>query len=132
MKDNLQVSQNQQKQYADQHRLETHCQVNDLVYLRLHPYKQTTIKGKGLEKLKPRFYGPYKVIRKVGEVTYELELPMGSKIHNVFHVSCLKKDICHNISVSDTLPPLDDEVQLVLIPDKILKTRERMLNGAEQ
>ena len=47
LKDNLQASQNQQKQYADQHRVERHFQVNDLVYLRLHPYKQTTTKGKG-------------------------------------------------------------------------------------
>ena len=75
---------------------------------------------------------PHKVIRKVGEVAYELELPIGSKIHNVFHVSFLTKVIGQHISVSYTLPPLDDEVQLVLIPDKILKTRERMLNGAEQ
>ena len=72
------------------------------------------------------------MIQKVGEVAYELELPIGSKIHNVFHVSFLTKVIGQHISVSDTLPPLDDEVQLVLIPDKILKTRERMLNGAEQ
>ena len=99
--------------------------MNDLVYLRLHPYKQTTIKGKGSEKLKPRFYGPYKVIRTVGEAAYQLELPMGSKIHNAFHVSCLKKVIGQHISVSDILPPLDDEGQLVLIPNKILKTRER-------
>ena len=103
--------------------------MNELAYLRLQPYKQTTIKGKGSEKLKPRFYGPYKVIRKVGNVAYELELPMGSKIHNVFHVSCLKKVICQYISVSYTLPPLDDEGQLVLIPYKILKTRERRLRS---
>ena len=68
------------------------------------------------------------MIRKVGEVTYELELHMGSKIH-IFHVSCLKKIIGQNISVLDTLPPLDDERQLVLIPDKILKTRERRLTN---
>ena len=54
---------------------------------------------------------------------------MGSKIYNLFHVSCLKKDIGHNISVSYNLPPLDDEGQLVLIPDKILKTRERRLRS---
>ena len=108
LKDNLQVSQNQQKQYADQHRVERNFQENEFMYLRLHTYKQTTIKGKGSEKLKPRFYGPYKVIRKVGEVAYELELPMGSKVHNVFHVSCLNKVIGQHISVLYTLPPLDD------------------------
>ena len=128
LRDNLQVPQNQQKQYADQHGMERQFQVNDLVYLRLQPYKQTTIKGKCLENLKPRFYGPCKVIRKV-EVAYQLELPMGSKIHNVFHVSCIKKVIGKHISVSYTLPPLDDEGQLVLIPNKILRTRERRLQS---
>ena len=92
--------------------------MNDLVYLRLHPYKQTTIKGKGSKNLKPCFYGSYKVIRKIGEVAYELKLPMGSKIHNVFHVSCLIKVIGQHISVSYTLPPLDDEGQLVLNLEK--------------
>ena len=67
------------------------------------------------------------MIRKVGEVVYQLELPMGSKIHNVFHVSFLNKFIGKHISVSDTLPPLEDEGQLVLIPKKILRTRERIL-----
>ena len=62
LKDNLQVAQNQQKQYAYQHRMERQLQVNDLVYLRFHPYKQATIKGKDSESIKTRFYGPYKVI----------------------------------------------------------------------
>jgi hypothetical protein len=60
-----------------------------LVYLRLHPYRKSSLKKKGAEKLKPRFYGPYMITRRVGEVADELELPEGSKIHNVFHVSCL-------------------------------------------
>ena len=93
LKDNLQVAQNQQKQYADKHRDKRNFQVDDLVYLRLQPYKKSSLKNNGAENLKPRYSRPYKVIRKIGEVAYELELPEGSKIHNVFHVSCLKKSI---------------------------------------
>ena len=78
LKDNLQVSQNQQNECADRHRVERQLQVNDLFFLRLHPYKKTSLKGKGSENLKPRFYGPHKVVRKVGEVAYELELPEGT------------------------------------------------------
>jgi hypothetical protein len=51
------------------------------------------LKKSGAEKLKPRFYVPYKVIKRVGEVAYEVELLEGSKIHNVFHVSYLKKAV---------------------------------------
>ena len=100
LKDNLQVVQNQQKQYASRYREERTFQVNDLVYLRLQPYKQTSLKNNRVEKIKPRYYGPYKVVQKIGEVAYELEHPEGSKIHNVFHVSCLKKYLGQKIVTS--------------------------------
>ena len=62
LKDNLQVAQNQQKQYADKHREERTFQFDDLGYLRLWPYKKIYLKINDAEKLNPRYYGPYKVI----------------------------------------------------------------------
>ena len=69
------------------------------------------------------------IIWKVGEVAYELELPPESKIHNVFHVSNLKKVVGQQIVTSFELPPLDDEGQLVLIQERILEVRERKLRN---
>ena len=114
LKDNMATTQNQQKLYADRGQVERQFEVGDLVYLRLQPYQQSLLKQKGAEKLKPRFYGPYRVIHRIGQVGYELELPQGSKIHNIFHVSCLKKALGQQVTVTEELPPTDDEGHLVL------------------
>ena len=103
--------------------------MRDFVYLRLLPYRQSSLKKKGAEKLQPRFYGPYKIIQKVGEVAYELELPLESKIHNIFHVSNLKKVVGQQIVTYSELPPLDDEGQLVLILKCILEVRKWKLRN---
>jgi hypothetical protein len=93
VKENLQAAQNQQNMYEYRQRIERSFEVGDLVFLRLQPYRQSSLKRSKAEKLKPRFYGPYMITRRVGEVAYELELPKGSRIHNIFHVSCLKKAV---------------------------------------
>lgn len=113
--------------YADQRRVERSLEVGAMVYLRLQPYRQSTLKKSGAEKLKPRFYRLFKVIKRVGVVAYELELPSSSKVHNIFHVSRLKKALGHNVVAASQLPPLDEEGQLVLIPKEILDSRERSL-----
>jgi hypothetical protein len=92
------------------------------VFLRLQPYRQSSLKKSGVDqKLKPRFYGPYRVTKRVGEVDYELDFPEGSNIHNVFHVSCLKKALGQHITTLVELPPLDEEGQLVLVPEELLE-----------
>jgi hypothetical protein len=106
---------------ADRHRIERSFEVGDLVFLRLQPYKQSSLKKSRAKKLKPIFYGPYRIMHWVGEVPYELELPKGSRIHNVFHMSFLKKVVGQFISTSDKLPPLDEEGQLELVVEEILE-----------
>ena len=69
------------------------------------------------------------MIRRIEQVAYELELPQGSKIHNVFHVSCLKEELGQHVTVTDELPPTDDEGHLVLQPEAIIDTRERQLRS---
>jgi hypothetical protein len=59
--------------------------------------------------------------RKVGAIAYEMEIPQGSRVHNVFHVSCLKRVIDQHISPVEVLPHLDEEGQLVLVPEEILE-----------
>jgi hypothetical protein len=100
------MAQNRQKISADKHRIEHNFEFGDLVFLRLQPYRQSSLKKSGAEKLKPRFYGPYRIMCQVDEVAYELELPKESKIHNVFHVSCLKKAVGQFTNTSEELPPV--------------------------
>jgi hypothetical protein len=62
LKENLQTTQNRQKISADRHRIECNFEVGDLVFLILQPYRQSSLKKSGAEKLKPRFYGPYRIM----------------------------------------------------------------------
>lgn len=78
---------------------------------------QSSLKKSIAKKLKSCFYGPYRVIWKVGEVAYELELLEESKVHNVFHVSCFKKALGQHVTTSTKLPLLDEEGQLVQDPE---------------
>ena len=48
---NLQMAQNQQKMYADKHRIDSVFQVEDLVYLRMKPYRHSSLKKNGVEKV---------------------------------------------------------------------------------
>ena len=101
--------------------MEHSFQVGDMVFLRLSPYRKYSLKVKGDYKLHPRFYGPYRVTRKVGELAYELiKLPEGIQIHNVFHVSCLKKAIEKRVVASKDITPIYYEGHLEFILEEIL------------
>jgi hypothetical protein len=123
LKDNLTMAHNRMKQQADQTDVP---QVGDWVFLILQPYKQMSLKqAKNDNKLSPKYYGPYKVLQKIGTMAYKLELPTSSRVRPVFHVSCLKNVIGDKIPVQTILPELDEEGEIILEPEAIIDTRVR-------
>ncbi|GJW75202.1 putative reverse transcriptase domain-containing protein [Tanacetum coccineum] len=93
IKQRMQVARDRQKSYVDLKRKLMEFQVRDKVMLKVSPWKGVVHFGKR-GKLNPRYVGPFKVLERVGDVAYKLELPKElSRVHNMFHVSNLKK--CH-------------------------------------
>ena len=104
LKSNLVWAQTRMKNQADKHRTEREFTVGDWVFLRLIPYQLQSLNSHAFHKLHPKFYGPFEVVERIGKVAYKLKLPEGTKIHHVFHVSCLKKKLGSQITPTAALP----------------------------
>jgi hypothetical protein len=131
LKFHLTRAQVKMKKYADQHRTERHFSVADRVYLKLQPYRQISTKSKKVNhKLGPRFYGPFEVLAKIGKVVYQLNLPIRSQIHPVFHVSQLKKKVGLGTSLLTKLPLIGPQGTTLLNPIAILDRRAVKKNNA--
>jgi hypothetical protein len=127
LKENLVMAQNRMKQQVDQGRSKCQFSEGDQVFLRPQPYKQTSLKTEHCQKLAPKFYGPYTVLKCVGQVSYQLAFPIHSKLHLGFHVSCLKKVIGAKCQIQTNLPELVDEGSIWLQPKVVLDQREHCL-----
>ncbi|KAG8645986.1 hypothetical protein MANES_10G110180v8 [Manihot esculenta] len=111
------------KQSADKKCIDVSFSPGDLVYLKLQPYRQQSVSKRAFQKLANRFYGPFPVIEKIGNLAYKLQLPATLKIHPVFHVFLLKQHVGAAVPISNDLPQLTDDGYAVLEPKKILDAR---------
>jgi hypothetical protein len=93
IRENLKLAQMRQKSYHDKGIAPRHYEVGDYVYLKVSPTKGVQRFGvKG--KLAPQYIGPYEIIEVCGPVAYRIRLPdRFSAVHNVFHVTQLKKGV---------------------------------------
>ena len=89
---NFKEAQDRQKSYADQKRRHLEFQVGDHIYLKVKA-QISSLKLGNYAKLAPRFYGPFEILARIGPVAYQLALPASLKIHNIFHISLLKRYI---------------------------------------
>jgi hypothetical protein len=114
------MAQNHMKQQADQGHSEHQFVEGDQVFLHLQPYKKTSLKVEHCQKLTPKFYGPYTILKHMGPMAYQLALPSHSKLHPIFHVSFLKKVIGTKCQTQTSLPELDEEGSIWLQPQASL------------
>jgi hypothetical protein len=124
----LTEAQNRQKSYADHRRRDLEFAVGDKVFLKVTPMKGVTRFGKK-GKLNPRYIGPYEILERVGSLAYRLALPPHlSGVHNVFHVSTLRKyvtDPSHVIEVESI--SVREDLSYEEVPVRIVDKKENEL-----
>ena len=133
LKKNLLRAQSRMKQYFDKKHSERSFQVGDMVFLKLQRYKQKSLPSKTLHKLSAKYFGPFEVLERIGSVAYRIKLPPLATIHDVFHVSLLKKKLGSSAVVQTTLPPVYT-LKKTWEPAKVIDTRlvNRRGNAATQ
>ena len=106
----MKEAQDRQKSYADQRRRDLVFEIEDLVFVKISPMKGVVRFGK-YGKLAPRYVGPFRVLERIGFQAYKVELPeYMAGIHNVFHVSHLRKCM-HNPSLI-LEPSVQQEIEI--------------------
>ena len=126
----LLTAQSRQKSYADIRRRPLDFNAGDHVFLKVMP-KRGMIRFEKQGKLSPRYIGPFEVLERVGAVAYRLVLPPSlSSIHEVFHVSMLRKytlDPTHIVDWGELVVDADGTFEEG--PVRIMDSREQVLRG---
>ena len=113
----MKAAQSRQKSYADKRRRQLEFEIGDKVFLRISPTKGVMrFVKKG--KLSPRYIGPFEILDRIGPVAYRVALPPAlSSVHNVFHVSMLRKYVPDPTHVID-YEPLQFQEDLTYTEDR--------------
>ncbi|KAL4592802.1 hypothetical protein LXL04_005807 [Taraxacum kok-saghyz] len=123
LKETLKRTRQRMTDMANKKRLDKHFNPGELVFLKLHNYRQHSVEHRNSKKLSKRYFGPFPIIEKIGQVAYRLQLPAESKIHPVFHVSLLKQAFGNHPPCTKPLPSVVDQQYNPFYPEAILETR---------
>jgi hypothetical protein len=132
IRNRMAAARDRQKSYADRRRKPLEFQVGDRVLLKVSPWKGVIRFGKR-GKLNPRYVGPFPILERIGPVAYRLDLPAElSGVHNVFHVSNLKKCLAdESLVVPLEEIKVDDRLRIVEEPVEILDYKIRSLRRSK-
>ncbi|KAM0061097.1 putative nucleotidyltransferase, Ribonuclease H [Helianthus debilis subsp. tardiflorus] len=130
IKARMKAAQDRQRSYADKHRRPIEFNVGDRVMLKVSPWKGI-IRFRKRGKLSPRYIGPFRILARIGEVAYRLELPDElAGIHPTFHVSHLRRCLAdENAHVPLNDIEVDERLNYMEQPVAILDRKEKRLRS---
>nr|AAO45752.1 pol protein [Cucumis melo subsp. melo] len=128
----MHTAQSRQKSYADVRRKDLEFEVGDKVFLKVAPMKGV-LRFERRGKLSPRFVGPFEILERIGPVAYRLALPPSlSTVHDVFHVSMLRKYVPDPSHVVDYEPlEIDENLSYVEQPVEVLARGVKTLRNKQ-
>ncbi|KAA0054780.1 pol protein [Cucumis melo var. makuwa] len=128
----MHTAQSRQKSYADVRRKDLEFDVGDKVFLNVAPMRGV-LQFEKRGKLSPRFVGPFEILERIGPVAYRLALPPSfSTVHDVFHVSMLRKYVPDPSHVVDYEPlEIDENLSYTVQPVEVLAREVKMLRNRE-
>ncbi|CAN6440881.1 unnamed protein product [Victoria cruziana] len=132
IKDRLQTAQHRQKCYTDRRCRALEFEVGDFVFLKISPTKGIFRFGKR-GKLSPRFIGPFDVTKRIGLAAYRLALPPHlNQVHNVFHVSMLRKYLPDSNRQTEHIDvQIDERFSVSEMPVRIIDEQVRKLRNKQ-
>ncbi|GKD18655.1 putative mitochondrial protein, partial [Tanacetum coccineum] len=119
----LKRAQNKMKSMADKHTSDREFNEGDWVYLKLQPYRQVTVRQSAQHKISTKYYGPFRVLKKIGKVAYKLELQSIAQVNDVVHVSQLKKCKEEVVTTMGSFPQCRDDGLIDVTPMAVLDRR---------
>ncbi|KAL0546403.1 hypothetical protein IC582_016311 [Cucumis melo] len=124
--------ESRQKSYADVRRKDLEFEVGDKVFLKVAPMRGV-LRFERRGKLSPRFVGPFEILERIGPVAYRLALPPSlSTVHDVFHVSMLRKYVPDPSHVVDYEPlEIDENLSYTEQPVEVLAREVKTLRNKE-
>jgi hypothetical protein len=92
--------------------------VGERVLLKLQPYAPKSVINRPFPKLAYKYFSPYTILQRIGQVAYKLELPPDYLVHNVFHISQLKEYRADYSQVFTELPRVPVLDSMTTEPEK--------------
>ncbi|KAA0032207.1 pol protein [Cucumis melo var. makuwa] len=132
IRSHMHTAQSGQKSYADVRRKDLEFEVGDKVFLKVAPMRGV-LRFERRGKLSPRFVGPFEILERIGPVAYRLALPPSlSTVHDVFHVSMLRKYVPDPSHVVDYEPlEIDENLSYTEQPVEVLAREVKTLRNKE-